>query len=79
MSKFIPQLTAVGRSIVAEKGRTTLEVAQCADESLATLFAASPKLLNLAKQIAPMIKSGQLELLCDLAEIVIEQTEGDKK
>lgn len=79
MSKFIPPLTAVGRSVIAEKGPTTFEVAQCADQSLAELFATSPKLLNLAKQIAPMIKLGQLDTLCDLAEIVIEQAEGDKK
>ena len=48
-------------------------------EANAKLIAASPELLNLAKQIAPMIKSGQLDTLCDLAEIVIEQAESGTK
>jgi len=45
----------------------------------ARLIAAAPELLNLAKQIVPMIRSGQYAILCDFAEIVIEQAESGTK
>jgi hypothetical protein len=53
-------------------GENPKDVGQAAD---ARLIAASPELLNLAKQIVPMIRSGQYAILCDLAELVIEQAE----
>lgn len=62
-----------------EQGRTWELQATASTPANARLIAAAPELLNLAKQIVPMIKSGQLDTLCDLAEIVIEQAESGTK
>lgn len=55
------KLNAVGKSIVHESDKGIFEIAQCADEKYALLFAASPDLLDACEIVVGLLGDSKFE------------------